>query len=103
MNFNTEFVNKLRISGLRPTKQRIKICEILFNREKTFSGQNTIKNWRNMAVREKKNILVFSIHVKWKFNFHNVIEQRNEELCTTKRSSRMTRVNFYICSLQLNC
>ena len=36
MNFNTEFVNKLRISGLRPTKQRIKICEILFNREKTF-------------------------------------------------------------------
>ena len=36
MYFNTEFVNKLRISGLRPTKQRIKICEILFNREKTF-------------------------------------------------------------------
>ena len=36
MNFNTEFVNKLRISGLRTTKQRIKICEILFNREKTF-------------------------------------------------------------------
>ena len=36
MYFNTEFVNKLRTSGLRPTKQRIKICEILFNREKTF-------------------------------------------------------------------
>ena len=36
MSLNTEFVNKLRISGLRPTKQRIKICEILFNREKTF-------------------------------------------------------------------
>ena len=32
----TEFVNKLRSSGLRPTKQRIKICEVLFNKESTF-------------------------------------------------------------------
>ena len=33
---NTVFVDKLRSSGLRPTKQRLKICEVLFNREKTF-------------------------------------------------------------------
>ena len=33
---NTEFTEKLRSSGLRPTKQRLKICEVLFNREKTF-------------------------------------------------------------------
>ena len=33
---NREFVDKLRSSGLRPTKQRLKICEVLFNREKTF-------------------------------------------------------------------
>ncbi len=33
---NSEFIEKLRISGLRPTKQRLKICEVLFNREKTF-------------------------------------------------------------------
>ena len=33
---NTEFVDKLRSSGLRPTKQRLKICEVLFNRKKTF-------------------------------------------------------------------
>ena len=33
---NTEFVDKLRSSGLRPTKQRLKICEVLFSREKTF-------------------------------------------------------------------
>ena len=33
---NTEFINKLRSSGLRPTKQRLKICDVLFNREKTF-------------------------------------------------------------------
>ena len=29
-------IEKLRETGLRPTKQRVKICEILFNREKTF-------------------------------------------------------------------
>ncbi len=33
---NLDFINKLRNSGLRPTKQRIKICEALFNTEKTF-------------------------------------------------------------------
>ena len=33
---NTEFIDKLRASGLRPTKQRLKICEVLFNRDKTF-------------------------------------------------------------------
>ena len=36
MQNNLEFVGKLRSSGLRPTKQRIKICEVLFNTEKTF-------------------------------------------------------------------
>ena len=36
MNNNLNFVRKLRISGLRPTKQRIKICEVLFNKETTF-------------------------------------------------------------------
>ena len=36
MNSKGNFVDKLRNSGLRPTKQRIKICEVLFNAEKTF-------------------------------------------------------------------
>ena len=36
MNLNPNFIDKLRNSGLRPTKQRLKICEILFNTEKTF-------------------------------------------------------------------
>ena len=30
------YIDKLRNSGLRPTKQRLKICEVLFNTEKTF-------------------------------------------------------------------
>ena len=36
MNLNTNFIKKLRNSGLRPTKQRLKICEVLFDTEKTF-------------------------------------------------------------------
>ena len=30
------YIQKLRSSNLRPTKQRLKICQFLFNREKTF-------------------------------------------------------------------
>ena len=36
MSKNLEFTSKLRSSGLRPTKQRLKICEVLFDRDKTF-------------------------------------------------------------------
>ena len=36
MTTTVEFINKLRNSGLRPTKQRIKICEVLFDKETTF-------------------------------------------------------------------
>ena len=36
MTKNCNFIDKLREAGLRPTKQRVKICEVLFNREKTF-------------------------------------------------------------------
>ena len=33
---NSNFIDKLRSSGLRPTKQRIKICKVLFERNGTF-------------------------------------------------------------------
>ena len=33
---NSNFIEKLREVGLRPTKQRVNMCEVLFNREKTF-------------------------------------------------------------------
>ena len=36
MKKTLNFIEKLRETGLRPTKQRVKICEVLFNREKTF-------------------------------------------------------------------
>ena len=36
MTKNLNFIEKLRETGLRPTMQRVKICEVLFNRDKTF-------------------------------------------------------------------
>ncbi len=36
MSLSIEYIKKLRNSGLRPTKQRIKICKVLFSNEKTF-------------------------------------------------------------------
>ena len=36
MNNNSNFIEKLRSSGLRPTKQRLEICKLLFDRKKTF-------------------------------------------------------------------
>ena len=36
MNNQNIYPEKLRQSGLRPTRQRLKICEVLFSPEKTF-------------------------------------------------------------------
>ncbi len=36
MNNNSIFIEKLRSSGLRPTKQRLEICKLLFDRKQTF-------------------------------------------------------------------
>ena len=52
MNQNSEIVNKLRSSGLRPTKQRIRIAEFLFKRENTFHF--TVENL-NKIINKKAN------------------------------------------------
>ena len=36
MSNNTNFIEKLRSSGLRPTRQRVQICRLLFDRQNTF-------------------------------------------------------------------
>tara|TARA_B100001250_G_scaffold221921_1_gene190327 strand:+ start:38 stop:454 length:417 start_codon:yes stop_codon:yes gene_type:complete len=36
MTSERKYIEKLRKSGLRPTKQRLKICNVLFNSDKTF-------------------------------------------------------------------
>ena len=52
MSVSQEFISKLRNSGLRPTKQRIKICEVLFNSNKTFHF--TIKDLAKMIENQAK-------------------------------------------------
>ena len=52
MAHTKHYINKLRSSSLRPTRQRVKICEILFDREKTFHFSilrlaEIIKNQKN--------------------------------------------------------
>ena len=36
MQLKSDFIEKLRNSGLRPTEQRLKVCDVLFNTDKTF-------------------------------------------------------------------
>ncbi len=50
-----KYIEKLRNSGLRPTKQRLQICEVLFDREKTFHFtinqlEQKIKNHANSKI-----------------------------------------------------
>ena len=52
MNQNKDIVNKLRSSGLRPTKQRVRLAEFLFIREKTFHF--TVENL-NKIINKKAN------------------------------------------------
>ena len=52
MRDNISFTEKLRNSGIRPTKQRIKICEVLFNQKETFHF--TIGDLAKM-IEEKQN------------------------------------------------
>ena len=50
-----KYIEKLRNSGLRPTRQRLQICEVLFDTEKTFHFTindlaNKIKNKLNNKI-----------------------------------------------------
>ena len=49
MSNNTIFIEKLRSSGLRPTRQRIEICKLLFDRKDTFHF--TINDLNNSLTR----------------------------------------------------
>ena len=62
MSNNNIFIEKLRVSGLRPTKQRIAICKLLFERKDTFHF--TIKNLNNIL----KNISVEKISLATIYN-----------------------------------
>ena len=48
-----KYIEKLRNSGLRPTKQRLQICEVLFDTEKTFHF--TINDLANKIKKQLNN------------------------------------------------
>ena len=48
------YVQKLRSSNLRPTKQRLKICQFLFDREKTFHFTVETLNKKINKIRDTK-------------------------------------------------
>ena len=50
-----KYTDKLRNSGLRPTKQRLRICEVLFDTEKTFHF--TINELDQKIKKQKNNII----------------------------------------------
>ena len=52
MNHIKFHTDKLRASGLRPTKQRLAICKILFNRKETFHF--TIDQLKKIAEKNTK-------------------------------------------------
>ena len=50
-----KYIEKLRNSGLRPTKQRLEICEVLFDTQKTFHFtindlSNRIRKYSNSKI-----------------------------------------------------
>ena len=53
MSNNDIFIEKLRTSGLRPTKQRISICRLLFDRKDTFHF--TVNNLNNIIKKKIDN------------------------------------------------
>ena len=61
MENNSIFVEKLRSSGLRPTKQRLQICKLLFDRKNTFHF--TIGDLSKVLKKEiKKKISLATIY-----------------------------------------
>ncbi len=61
MPFNSKYIEKLRKSGLRPTRQRIKICETLFDSDITFHF--TIKRLAKIIEnKENKKISLATIY-----------------------------------------
>ena len=70
MKNNSIFVEKLRSSGLRPTKQRIEICKLLFDRKDTFHF--TITDLSNSL----KNITVDTISLATIYNTIHAFKEK---------------------------
>ena len=58
---NKTFIEKLRSSGLRPTRQRVEISKFLFNRKKTFHFSVDDLN-KLLNSRKKKKISIATLY-----------------------------------------
>ena len=58
---NKTFIEKLRSSGLRPTRQRVEISKFLFNRKKTFRFSVDDLN-KLLNSRKKKKISIATLY-----------------------------------------
>ena len=65
-----KYIEKLRNSGLRPTKQRLQICEVLFDTDKTFHF--TINN----LAEKIKNQLNYKISLATIYNTVHAFEKK---------------------------
>ena len=77
MNNSNTFITKLRDSGLRPTKQRIKICQLLFKSEKTF----------HFTIND------LAVLIKKKFKPKSFVSN-NLQHCTRFQKKRLFKRNF---------
>ena len=78
--FHTE---RLRASGLRPTKQRLALCKILFDRKETFHF--TIEKLKQIAERESKKkislaTLYNTVHVFKKMRYLKEISLKGNKI-----------------------
>ena len=60
MTYAEQYFDKLRKSGLRPTKQRINICKLLFDRKETFHF--TIESLKNILSKKNNKISLATVY-----------------------------------------
>ena len=83
MNKNLKIEDKLRSSGLRPTKQRVQIAKFLFLREKTFhfTVEDLVHAFKKAGhlkeILTKNNKSYFDTHTGPHYHFFDV---KNNEL-----------------------
>ena len=85
------YIQKLRSSNLRPTKQRLKICQFLFNREKTFHFTvETLNKKINKNIVKKVSLATIynTVEAFTKAGYlKEILTSKNESYCDTNITS----------------
>ena len=90
MNNKHVFIEKLRSAGLRPTKQRLAICKVLFDRKETFHF--TIEELQKIIKKEGiKNVSLATL-----YNTVNSFKEKGIIQPIIVRNSNNDRTKFEI-------